>query len=138
MSGRGKKAGSVAPRSGRESTTPMANPAQAAAAAAAAAVPAAAVAELLASAAAASKPATPVPSPAATAAPEARPASPLSPTRHSRIVEKVELQNLNDRLAAYIDRVRYLEQENARLNVEVRLGGTFSGDTFRICSCCAT
>lgn len=49
-----------------------------------------------------------------------RPSSPLSPTRHSRIAEKVELQNLNDRLACYIDRVRYLETENARLSVEVQ------------------
>lgn len=49
-----------------------------------------------------------------------RPGSPLSPTRHSRIAEKVELQNLNDRLACYIDRVRYLENENARLSVEVQ------------------
>lgn len=46
--------------------------------------------------------------------------SPLSPTRHSRLVEKVELQNLNDRLAVYIDRVRHLEQENARLSVQVQ------------------
>lgn len=43
-----------------------------------------------------------------------------SPTRHSRLVEKAELQGLNDRLAAYIDRVRYLENENARLTVEVQ------------------
>lgn len=42
-----------------------------------------------------------------------------SPTRHSRIAEKVELQNLNDRLAVYIDRVRFLENENSRLSVEV-------------------
>lgn len=48
-----------------------------------------------------------------------RPSSPLSPTRHSRIVEKNELQNLNDRLAAYIDRVRHLENENARLTTEI-------------------
>lgn len=46
--------------------------------------------------------------------------SPLSPTRHSRLQEKAELQNLNDRLATYIDRVRYLEQENARLTVQVQ------------------
>ncbi|XP_063704304.1 lamin Dm0-like isoform X2 [Culicoides brevitarsis] len=46
--------------------------------------------------------------------------SPLSPTRHSRLVEKVELQNLNDRLACYIDRVRHLESENARLSVQVQ------------------
>lgn len=43
-----------------------------------------------------------------------------SPTRHSRLVEKAELQGLNDRLAVYIDRVRYLENENARLTVEVQ------------------
>lgn len=49
----------------------------------------------------------------------ARPNSPLSPTRHSRLVEKNELQNLNDRLAAYIDRVRNLESENARLSTEI-------------------
>lgn len=43
-----------------------------------------------------------------------------SPTRHSRLVEKVELQNLNDRLACYIDRVRNLETENSRLSIEVQ------------------
>ncbi|XP_016963990.1 lamin Dm0 [Drosophila biarmipes] len=46
--------------------------------------------------------------------------SPLSPTRHSRVAEKVELQNLNDRLATYIDRVRNLETENSRLTIEVQ------------------
>lgn len=49
-----------------------------------------------------------------------RPSSPLSPTRHSRLQEKADLQNLNDRLAAYIDRVRYLEGENSRLTREVQ------------------
>ncbi|KAB0791226.1 hypothetical protein PPYR_03026 [Photinus pyralis] len=49
-----------------------------------------------------------------------RPSSPLSPTRHSRLQEKAELQNLNDRLAAYIDKVRYLEAENSRLSREVQ------------------
>lgn len=43
-----------------------------------------------------------------------------SPTRHSRISEKLELQSLNDRLAGYIDRVRFLEAENSRLTVEVK------------------
>lgn len=48
-----------------------------------------------------------------------RSASPLSPTRHSRIIEKNELQNLNDRLAAYIERMRSLENENSRLTTEI-------------------
>ncbi|XP_050402464.1 prelamin-A/C [Patella vulgata] len=46
-----------------------------------------------------------------------RPPSPVRITRHE---EQQELQGLNDRLAAYIDRVRYLENENNRLNVQVR------------------
>ncbi|CAD7094091.1 unnamed protein product [Hermetia illucens] len=49
-----------------------------------------------------------------------RPSSPLSPTRHSRLAEKAELQSLNDRLAIYIDRVRHLETENSRLTLEVQ------------------
>ena len=68
--------------------------------------------------------ATPQPQPGGTSTPlmtgSNRPASPLSPTRHSRLQEKAELQNLNDRLAAYIDRVRNLETENARLSIEVQ------------------
>uniref|UniRef100_A0A6M2DF88 Putative nuclear envelope protein n=1 Tax=Xenopsylla cheopis TaxID=163159 RepID=A0A6M2DF88_XENCH len=48
-----------------------------------------------------------------------RPTSPLSPTRHSRLQEKADLQNLNDRLACYIDRVRHLEGENSRLSREI-------------------
>lgn len=68
--------------------------------------------------------ATPQPQPGGTSTPlmtgPNRPASPLSPTRHSRLQEKAELQNLNDRLAAYIDRVRNLETENARLSIEVQ------------------
>lgn len=63
---------------------------------------------------------TPVPTSQPPPPPNVRPASPLSPTRHSRLVEKVELQNLNDRLACYIDRVRYLETENARLTVQIQ------------------
>ncbi|XP_052794876.1 lamin-B1-like [Mya arenaria] len=43
-----------------------------------------------------------------------------SPARITRMQEKEQLQNLNDRLAAYIDRVRYLESENSRLQVQVR------------------
>lgn len=49
-----------------------------------------------------------------------RPGSPYSPTRVTRIQEKNELQNLNDRLACYIDRVRNLETENSRLVLEVQ------------------
>uniref|UniRef100_A0A3B3ZH82 Uncharacterized protein n=1 Tax=Periophthalmus magnuspinnatus TaxID=409849 RepID=A0A3B3ZH82_9GOBI len=50
-----------------------------------------------------------------------RPAAstPLSPTRISRLQEKHDLQQLNDRLAVYIDRVRALELENDRLMVKV-------------------
>ncbi|XP_066153692.1 lamin Dm0-like [Euwallacea fornicatus] len=49
-----------------------------------------------------------------------RPVSPLSPTRHSRLQEKADLQNLNDRLACYIEKVRYLETENNRLTREIQ------------------
>ncbi|XP_076322958.1 lamin Dm0-like [Tachypleus tridentatus] len=49
-----------------------------------------------------------------------RPSSPLSPTKLSRMEEKIELQNLNDKLAAYIDRVRSLESENSRLTRQVQ------------------
>lgn len=41
---------------------------------------------------------------------------PPSPTMISRVQEKNELASLNDRLAAYIDRVRQLETENSRLS----------------------
>ncbi|VDK50564.1 unnamed protein product [Anisakis simplex] len=43
----------------------------------------------------------------------------LSPNRQTRLLEKETLSNLNDRLAIYIDRVRQLEMENARLNVRI-------------------
>uniref|UniRef100_A0A8C0QJ75 IF rod domain-containing protein n=1 Tax=Chelonoidis abingdonii TaxID=106734 RepID=A0A8C0QJ75_CHEAB len=45
--------------------------------------------------------------------------SPLSPTRLSRLQEKEELQQLNDRLAAYIDRVRALEADKATLQLRL-------------------
>ena len=48
------------------------------------------------------------------------PSRPVSPARLSRIQERAELQNLNDRLAAYIDRNRQLETENGRLKVQVQ------------------
>lgn len=43
-----------------------------------------------------------------------------SPARLTRMQEKEQLQNLNDRLATYIDKVRFLETENSRLQVQVR------------------
>ncbi|XP_012878044.1 PREDICTED: lamin-B2, partial [Dipodomys ordii] len=46
-------------------------------------------------------------------------ATPLSPTRLSRLQEKEELRELNDRLAVYIDRVRALELENDRLLLKI-------------------
>ncbi|EEC00876.1 lamin, putative [Ixodes scapularis] len=45
--------------------------------------------------------------------------SPLSASRVSRIQEKNELAHLNDRLAAYIDRVRHLESENSKLTKQI-------------------
>ncbi|GFO46387.1 lamin [Plakobranchus ocellatus] len=45
---------------------------------------------------------------------------PPSPSRISRLQEQEELQGLNDRLAAYIDKVRSLEAENNRLSLQVR------------------
>ncbi|XP_013922787.1 PREDICTED: lamin-B1-like [Thamnophis sirtalis] len=45
--------------------------------------------------------------------------TPLSPTRITRLQEKEELQDLNDRLAIYIDKVRSLEIENSALHLQV-------------------
>ena len=45
----------------------------------------------------------------------ARSPSPLSPTCTTRVEEKHQLESLNDRLAAYIDRNRKLQQENQKL-----------------------
>uniref|UniRef100_A0A8C5PG06 Lamin B1 n=1 Tax=Leptobrachium leishanense TaxID=445787 RepID=A0A8C5PG06_9ANUR len=45
--------------------------------------------------------------------------TPLSPTRISRLQEKEQLQQLNDRLAVYIDKVRSLESENSVLHLQV-------------------
>uniref|UniRef100_A0A8C4TEK3 Lamin-L(III)-like n=1 Tax=Erpetoichthys calabaricus TaxID=27687 RepID=A0A8C4TEK3_ERPCA len=42
-----------------------------------------------------------------------------SPTRLSRLQEKEELRHLNDRLAAYIDRVRALESDKASLQLQL-------------------
>jgi lamin B len=43
-----------------------------------------------------------------------------NPQRWSRLQEKEQLSNLNDRLATYIDKVRSLEAENARLHVQIK------------------
>ncbi|XP_062265696.1 lamin-A-like isoform X2 [Platichthys flesus] len=45
--------------------------------------------------------------------------SPTSPNRITRLQEKQDLCNLNDRLAVYIDKVRYLENENAGLRMRI-------------------
>lgn len=61
---------------------------------------------------------TPVPKNEQT--PSDRSSSPLDPIRRSRLVEKADLRNLNDRLAGYIDSTRHLKNENARLNALVQ------------------
>ncbi|XP_015239895.1 PREDICTED: lamin-A-like isoform X2 [Cyprinodon variegatus] len=45
--------------------------------------------------------------------------TPLSPNRITRLQEKEDLCNLNDRLAIYIDKVRSLEAENAGLRMRI-------------------
>ncbi|XP_055383788.1 lamin-C-like [Condylostylus longicornis] len=45
----------------------------------------------------------------------------VSPIRQSRMAEKIGLQNLNDRLASFIDCVRNLETENTRLLNEMNM-----------------
>jgi lamin B len=55
-----------------------------------------------------------------TSTPPGRSTSPLSPMRYSRLQEKADLQNLNDRLASYMDKVSHLEAENSRLTREVQ------------------
>ncbi|GFU26662.1 lamin Dm0 [Nephila pilipes] len=60
------------------------------------------------------------PSPQVSTSTSDRRRSNLSPTRITRIQEKAELQNLNDRLATYIDTVRNLEIENSRLSTLIR------------------
>ncbi|XP_076465893.1 lamin Dm0-like [Babylonia areolata] len=45
---------------------------------------------------------------------------PPSPARTTRQQEQEELQGLNDRLANYIDKVRFLEAENSRLSTQVQ------------------
>ncbi|TNN33055.1 Prelamin-A/C [Liparis tanakae] len=48
-------------------------------------------------------------------------ATAISPTRITRLQEKEDLCNLNDRLAVYIDKVRFLETENAGLRERISL-----------------
>jgi transcription antitermination factor NusA-like protein len=63
--------------------------------------------------------ATATPVPPRTGSRAGGPATPLSPTRLSRLQEKEELRELNDRLAVYIDKVRSLETENSELQLQV-------------------
>ncbi|CAN9504726.1 unnamed protein product [Ophioblennius macclurei] len=57
--------------------------------------------------------ATPPPGPRSTCS------TPLSPTRITRLQEKQQLRDLNDRLAVYIDKVRSLESENSVLHLQI-------------------
>lgn len=63
--------------------------------------------------------ATATPVPPRTGSRAGAPSTPLSPTRLSRLQEKEELRELNDRLAVYIDKVRSLETENSALQLQV-------------------
>ncbi|XP_042365338.1 LOW QUALITY PROTEIN: lamin-B1 [Plectropomus leopardus] len=45
--------------------------------------------------------------------------TPLSPSRITRLQEKQQLRDLNDRLAVYIDKVRSLESENDVLHLQI-------------------
>nr|XP_012303545.1 lamin-B1 [Aotus nancymaae] len=63
--------------------------------------------------------ATATPVPPRTGSRTGGPTTPLSPTRLSRLQEKEELRELNDRLAVYIDKVRSLETENSALQLQV-------------------
>ncbi|XP_029025036.1 lamin-B1 [Betta splendens] len=45
--------------------------------------------------------------------------TPMSPTRITRLQEKQQLRDLNDRLAVYIDKVRSLESENEVLHLQI-------------------
>lgn len=63
--------------------------------------------------------ATATPVPPRTGSRAGGPSTPLSPTRLSRLQEKEELRELNDRLAVYIDKVRSLETENSALQLQV-------------------
>lgn len=50
---------------------------------------------------------------------EAQSPNKQSPSRLSRIQEKEELQNLNDRFAGYIEIVRQLKEQNLKLETEL-------------------
>ncbi|NWZ50146.1 LAML3 protein, partial [Haliaeetus albicilla] len=62
--------------------------------------------------------------------------SPLSPMRLSRLQEKEELRELNDRLAAYIERARALETDKSALQqrlAEQEAGSHRELDSLRLC-----
>lgn len=62
---------------------------------------------------------TPARTTRATSAAAGGPSPGGSPTRLSRLQEKEELRHLNDRLAAYIERVRSLEADKSLLRLQL-------------------
>lgn len=62
-----------------------------------------------------------------TSVPRTSSASSTSPGQKARVEEKRELQNLNRRLAVYIDNVRSLQEENKRLEKLLAARDTSAG-----------
>lgn len=60
--------------------------------------------------------------------------TPLSPALANRRDEKAQMVNLNNRLAVYVEKVRSLETENSRLQVQITSYEASSSS--EVCVCC--